>query len=597
MVPSGARGDGRRVCSLRRMGERGKDDAGISRRRLLQAGAGVATAAALPRAWMPAARAAAGSVSPPNLPAGIDVYREGFQNWAKSVVIDEVWTCAPRSPNDVVRLANWAHRSGWRLRPKGAMHGWSPLAITPDTGIDDPVLLADTRPHLTGIELAAEGPPAVRVSAGVSVEDLATWLEARGLGFAVLPATGDVTVGGGLAIGMHGASLPARGERRLPGQAYGSLSNQVVAFKAVVWSNSRGRYILRSFDRSHPDAKAFLVHLGRAFIVEATLRVAENQNLRCESHTGIAADELFAAPGSGGRTFESFVDASGRVEAIWFAFTERPWLKVWSVSPHKPAASRHVSAPYNYPFSDNVPEQVTDLVAQVTAGDPSVAPTLGAVEYGVAANGLVATNAADIWGPSKNTLLYIKATTLRVDEIGLAVLTSRRNLQRAIHEFTSYYGRRLGELAARGQFPINGPLEVRACGIDRPAHAGVRQAEAPAIAATTPRRDRKEWDTVIWFNSLTTSGTPGQYAFYAELERFTRSMVRGYGMLRPEWSKGWAATEDGLFRHHRGLRRTIPQSLRLGRRGDEDWDWTLARLRRYDPHGVFSNAFLDRFTG
>jgi FAD/FMN-containing dehydrogenase len=580
------------------MGDRGEDHAYISRRRLLQAGAGLATAAALPRTWIPAAAGAAvRRVPPPSLPTAINAYPERYQNWAKSMVTDEVWTCAPRSANDVVRLANWAYRHGWRLRPKGAMHGWSPLAITPDTGIDDPVLLADTRPYLTGIELTSESPPAVRVGAGVSVEDLATWLEADGLGFAALPATGEVTIGGGLAIGMHGASLPGLGERRLPGQAYGSLSNLVVAFKAVVWSNAKGRYVLRSFHRSHPDAKAFLVHIGRAFIVEATLRVAENHNLRCESHTEISADELFAAPGSSGRTFESFVDASGRAEAIWFAFTERPWLKVWSVSRRKPAGSRAVTAPFNYPFSDNVPERVTDLVGQLTTGDSAVAPALGATEYTVAANGLLATGAADIWGPSKNTLLYIKATTLRVDEIGLAVLTGRRHLQRAIHEFTSHYRRRLDELAAQGAFPINGPLEVRACGVDRPGHVGIRGAEAPAIAPTTPRRDRTDWDVVIWFNSLTTPGTPGEYAFYAELERFTRHMVRGYGVVRPEWSKTWAATDDGVFRDRRALSRTIPESLRLGRRRDEDWNWAVRRLRRYDPHGVFSNGFLDRLTG
>ena len=79
-----------------------------------------------------------------------------------------------------------------------------------------------------------------------------------------------------------------------------------------------------------------LVHLGRAFIVEARLQVGTNQRLRCQSRMDIAYTELFAPQGSGGRTFSSFLDSAGRVEAIWFPFTSFPWLKVWSLAPTKP---------------------------------------------------------------------------------------------------------------------------------------------------------------------------------------------------------------------------------------------------------------------
>jgi hypothetical protein len=52
------------------------------------------------------------------------------------------------------------------------------------------------------------------------------------------------------------------------------------------------RYELKIFDRSHPECKAFLTHLGRAFIVEVTLRVGINHNLRCVSYVNIPAAEL-----------------------------------------------------------------------------------------------------------------------------------------------------------------------------------------------------------------------------------------------------------------------------------------------------------------
>jgi FAD/FMN-containing dehydrogenase len=573
------------------MGDRG--DTTLSRRRLLQSGA-LATASA----WVPTFRVTSASARararPPGFPEGIDLYRQGFENWSKATVVDDLWTCAPRDGAEVVRLANWARAAGWRLRARGAMHGWAPLCITAGTGAEDRVVLLDTTQHLTSIELASEDRPAVRVGAGMLMDEVTEWLRDRGYGFLAAPATGKVTVGGGLAIGMHGASLPARGEHRGAGRTYGSLSNLVVSLTAVVWSRRQNRYVLRTFHRSDPETKAFLVHLGRTFVTDVTLRVAPDRNVRCVSRTDIPAHELLAAPGSPGRTFESFVDESGRVESIWFPFTENPWIKVWSVSPQKPPSSRQVSEPYNYPFSDTVPEEVADLAAAVISGNTAVTPLFAHTEYNVVAAGLIATDSADIWGPSHATHYYIRASTLRVDEQGFAVLTKRKHLQRVLHEFAAHHERRLNELRAEGRFPINGPLEMRACGLDDPGHVGVAGAEAPALSPTVPRRDRRRWDVAVWMNVLTFPGTPGQNEYYAELESWMRSNYQGYAMWRPEWSKGWACTDTAIWDDERTLARRIPECFTLGRREDEDWNWTMRVLDRHDPHRVFSNRFLDR---
>ena len=230
----------------------------------------------------------------------------------------------------------------------------------------------------------------------------------------------------------------------------------MISLTTVVWSRRLKRYVLRTFHRTHPDAKAFLVHLGRSFVTEVTLRVSENQNLRCVSRVDIPASEIFASPGTPGRTFASFVDTAGRVEAIWFPFTAKPWLKTWSVSPEKPPESREVSGPYNYAFSDNLPEELTDLVGQMLSGNAAVTPLFGQMEYEISANGLAATNAFDLWGKSKNTLLYIRPTTLRVDELGLAVITDRARIQQVLHEVASYYSMRLDQLRAQGKFRPTG---------------------------------------------------------------------------------------------------------------------------------------------
>jgi FAD/FMN-containing dehydrogenase len=273
------------------------------------------------------AKARPGCPAPPGFPSSVEVYQQAYRNWSGEIRIDDLWTCAPRTPSDVVTVANWAVTHGYRLRARGHMHNWSPLTVTRDTTCGAPVVLVDTTQHLTDMHIISSSPAAVRVQTGTAMEALLGHLESAGYGFATVPSTGGISVGGVLAIDGHGASLPARGEVRTEGHAYGSLSNLVLSLTAVVWDERKGAYILRTFDRADPDAKAFLTHLGRAFLTEVTLEVGRNQNLRCVSHVDIPGREIFAAPGARTeRTFADFVDQAGRVEALWFPFTDNPWL-------------------------------------------------------------------------------------------------------------------------------------------------------------------------------------------------------------------------------------------------------------------------------
>uniref|UniRef100_UPI00277D0ED4 cholesterol oxidase substrate-binding domain-containing protein n=1 Tax=Streptomyces scabiei TaxID=1930 RepID=UPI00277D0ED4 len=257
-----------------------------------------------------------------------------------------------------------------------------------------------------------------------------------------------------------------------------------------VWDADSDAYVLRTFTRDDADGAALLTHAGRALVTEFVLRAGANSSLRCLSRTDIPAGELFAPPGGDGRTFASFLDEAGRLEAIWFAFTEFPWFKVWSVEPTRPLTSRRVTSPYNYPFSDNVPTVVADLVGRMVSDAAwYLAPVLGDAQLTTASLGLTTTLSADIWGPSKNTLLYVKPTTLRVTANGYAVLTSRDQVQRVVSEFTAFYRERLTAYAARGRFPVNGSVEIRVTGLDDPADVGVAGARAPLLSALRPRAD------------------------------------------------------------------------------------------------------------
>src|SRR4051794_28887199 len=340
---------------------------GLSRRGFLAGMAGAGAASAV--GWTPVFRIAAASAAttiaaPPSFPGGISLYQQAFENWAREIHVDGVWTCAPNTPADVVTLANWARANGYTLRPRGSMHGWTPLTLVPGADLSH-VLLVDTTQHLTSISIASGSPATVTAQSGAMMESILTSAQAAGYGWVSVPAPGDITIGGALAIDAHGAGAPANNETQISGTTYGSLSNLVTSLTAVVWSPATNQYVLKTFSRADADIKAFLTHLGRAFVTSVTMQLGANQRLRCQSWYNIPTSELFAPQGSGGRTFASYVAQAGRVEAIWFPFTTNPWLKVWTPTPNKPLFSRQVTSPYNYSFSDQVPQSLTDMLAQI----------------------------------------------------------------------------------------------------------------------------------------------------------------------------------------------------------------------------------------
>lgn len=526
-------------------------------------------------------------------PEGIAFYQEHYENWTREYSVPDMRTCAPSTPADVLRVVNWAQENGLKLRARGQRHNWSPLTVSAETTAQTPMLLVDTTQHLKDVEITSyAGLPAVRAQTGVLIEDLLSEIEPAGYGFTASTAVGAVTLGGVLAINGHGAAIPTPGEPPLPGQTFGSMSNRILAATAVVWDEAQQTYVLREFDRREPEMSALLVPLGRCFLTEVVLALEPLQYLRCVSHVDIPATELFGAPGGGGRDIESFLNSAGRIESIWYAFTERPWLKVWSPSPEKPLSSREVNSPYNYPFSDNIPDAVVDLATQIVTGQPEVAPLLGLTMYGVTAAGLLATLSQDIWGTAGNTQLFVKPTTLRVHEMSWALLTRRDNVQQAIHDHASEFSRRLAAEQAAGNYPVNMPVEYRVTGVDAPGDMGLVGAQKSALSALRPRNDHPEWDTVIWMSILSIPGTPGMHRFFRSFEQW---MLNHYdtpnGQLHPEWSKGWAYSDTAAWADPEVLKETIPAIYR--RDDGPGWDEARETLNRLDPHRLFSNAFLD----
>ncbi len=550
---------------------------------------------------------------PDGFPPQIDLFQADYENWDGTIRAKDVWTCAPRSAQEIAAVCTWAARRSepWRVRPQGSRHNWSPLTLDPS---DSPerTILCDMRSHLNAIDRevrwTSDGVPTVRAQLGATLEDLLETLEqlpggrgsAPGFGFLHTPAPGGLTLGGILAINGHGTAVPNPLDPR--GQSFGSLSNQILECTAIVSqvdATGQIEYVPKHFVRGGGDEGPFLVHLGRAFLVDVVLQVVDNYNLRCWSTMDIDASRLFRAPSGGTNPKKSlahFLEQSGRVEAIWYPFTDEPWLKVWSRSPQRPKGARHVESPYNYPFSDQLPDFVTTLIRKLTARHGEVTDEFGQMMEFITKVGLFTDRAGDLWGPSKNTLLYIRESTLRITANGYAVQMRRGDVQRAVSEFAAKWKEMLRSYRKQDKYPVNSPLEIRVTGLDDPSkiwREPDRRPETPPLSSLRLDAEalRRGFDVALWIDVLTLPGTPDSNAFYAELDEWIFANYSGYARPMPEWSKGWAYhPEHGPWRSEATLQRIRDLYGAAWREQDE-------ALQEYDTAGLFSNAFLERLFG
>ena len=565
----------------------------LSRRGFLQGAGALAAQGAV--GWAPLFQVTPGAPRatlppPPAFPAAIPVYQQAYRNWCGEILVEGVWTAAPRSEEDVATLVNWARGQGWRVRAKGRSHGWSPLLL-PQGASGARYLLVDTTQHLTAMRINPLGSlPTVTAQTGISLDSLLEALGAAGLGFTGFPAAGCVTLGGALAINGHGSAIRGVQESPLPGKTYGSLTNAVLALTAVVWDKAQAAYVLRSFQRDDPAIGPLLVHLGRAFITQVTLQVGPDVNLRCRSFTTIPASTLFAPPErAGSDSLGAWARSCGRVEAVWFPFTSCPWLKVWSIEPVRPWFSLELRQPYPFTWANWVTENQSAFLQKLLAGDDAATPTYQALEMTAAASGLLLTGTGDVWGPSRLSSLHVQPSTLRVSECGYAVLTRVANIQKVVSEFATAFSALLERYALQGLYPVNGPVDIRVTGLDQAGEVMLPDAVEPSLSALRPWQDRPDWDCAVWLCPCNFPGTPHAARFFTELEAWILAHFRGEdSQVRVEWSKGWAYSPEGPWTNPKVLQQAIPDSL-------EAWNQTLAALEAYDPHGLFGNAFLDAF--
>ena len=390
--------------------------------------------------------------------------------------------------------------------------------------------------------------------------------------------------------------------------------------------------------KANGEDSAFICALGRTILVEASLRCEVNFNVRCRSYVDKHSSVLFAAPtDAASDSCQDFLGRTGRLEIIYFPYLDErndyPWLRTWEVCDTKPAESREIMRPDNYPFTTNVPAFVTTMY-NLVLGYPSDRGQLHAeiteflrscsgscelteiatllnlcltlinskvldtrrltkllmrVQQGIVSSNLRKPELNDLWGPSHCSLLYISSHTIRATTNGYTVAMKVKDVQRGIHFFTTTVKAILADMETQNVFPVNRGVEIRVTGLDKADSTGLPGAKAPFLTSTAmdDLAQRNGWDCVLWLAVQSVPTSRGLNTFYSRLEERLTQFVffqPPHGLLRPEYSKGWAYTERGP--------RTNYDFLDSTRRNLPHFVDARAVFEKYDPKGIFGSAFL-----
>lgn len=527
--------------------------------------------------------------APPNFPDGIPVGRRTYSNWALSIVVRFVWVAQVSSEEDCVTLANWAAREGWTLRPFGRRHTFSPITLDPHQAPDAKVLLVDTRglPLIQKFQLV-DGVPAATFSPNVTMDQATLFLQnqdngnpgaAPGYGFMNYPAPGGMSLGGMLAIGGHGT-----GWKQNDFDFNGCLSNLILSFRAIVSDPATGRYGVRVFQRTDPDADVLILHLGRAFITEVTLRVVPNYWLDVVNSYP-RTSETFGADPTHPSSLQFLLKKYGRVEAIWFPFTDRPWVKWWRVLDSAP--THPVRGPYNYPWMNNVPLWASKALAAGLRCCPCFTPMFS--RGNIRMFQCFAPPSKILTGTSRDLLLYYEEDALRFTAAGFGFQITSDQVQSVCNTFWKKYAAMLEAYRARRSFPINQPTEIRLTTTDRTTDLPPG-SRPPALSIC--RQGNASADTILWIQCFTMA-MKDTYAFFEELETFYIETFgpQASGILRPEWSKGWAFTSKGPGTNLNVIRNVIP---RLFNQPDPNlWERATKTFEKHDAARIYTDPLLD----
>jgi L-gulono-1,4-lactone dehydrogenase len=229
-----------------------------------------------------------------------------WRNWSGELRCDPVRIEQPVNTSEVVAAVQRAAAEGRRVRPVGAGHSFTPVAITDEVMLD--LSTMDALVHVDRQRCT------VRVQAGIRLGALADQLVRRGLAFENLGDIDVQTLAGAMATATHGT-----------GAELGNLSSQVEAIELVDGAGEVHELTAGDGDRF----LAARVGLGALGVVtEVTLRVLPAYTLRGEDRV-----EPLDAVLDG---FHRRAAAHRHFEAYAFPYSDRALTRTNDVVPSAP---------------------------------------------------------------------------------------------------------------------------------------------------------------------------------------------------------------------------------------------------------------------
>lgn len=529
--------------------------------------------------------------TPDGFPDGVQTEFRYVENWSRMLRVPEVLTARPTDEEQCLQIVRWAAEAGWRARPIGALHTWVPILLQDA----DRIVLID-QSAMTGLVAFTQDPvPAATFHAGTTLSQATAILEGidnggrsptPGWGWPDYPGIPDVTVGGMCAIGAHGAGIRMRSDQE---DLFGTVSNLILGFRAIVYDGDE--YIVRDFTRDDPDAAAFLVHLGHAYLLQVRMRVVPNCMLtrRVEYPDWT---ESFAEPSASlpPRSLQALVEEHGRVQQLWFPFTQTPIVQHFTEGAGEPQGNAtKVTAPLTARLSPTLPVAFTSAFGATLEHLPWLTPL---VERATLAEMRHLSPPDHVWhGTSGNVLLYVQHDTLRVISLAYAILVESSQVQAAVHALGYAFDEMLHRYARAGLEPVNSCLEIRVTDLDRAEAVGLPDA-APALLSPARPLPGATLDRAIWFDLVTVPGAKGSTTFYMEFESWLWERFPAPGTLRAEWSKAWAFGPQGPWTNAEVIDRILRSY---------DPDGTLATAhsvrdtwKRFDPAGVYGSPLMSQ---
>lgn len=521
-----------------------------------------------------------------------------YRNWDSQVNLPNVYIYKPVSVDQCVFLANDAKAKGFKLRPVGQMHNWSPLAVNANAGPNPGNIYFVNTVNLSGAAFQMDGDiPTATFGTGVTVQCALEFLKTcvtaaapQGYSFVNFTGPGEISLGGALAIGAHGTSVYSQANPDV-NNLYGCLSNLVRSFTAIVTPpGGNGAYVLKTFSRGDTDAAAFLVHLGRAFITEVTMQVVPNYFVELTSwYPDISI--AFEAPAAtqSAESVQTFVETYGRVEVLYFPYTNNAWVKTWK---QVPAFTQNpVTSPYPLKFANDITQPLSDIVQGLFRDFKDATPLLMGVFLDISRTAPHGKEGYVMSGLAKDLLLYVETNTLRITCVGYAIQIKRADIQKTVNTFFNYFNPHLKVFNQTfGFYPVNAPVEIRFTGLDDPALLNIPGAEPPLLSAASPMSGDPDVDTVFWIDILSMPLTAGMAQFFIDLETFIH--VTWPGAARPEWSKGWAFSTANIA--------WDPTSVVITKRIPDAYSYNNAMARAqqtldsYDQGSIYYSPLLQK---